>query len=179
MTTIVGIDGALASTGLAVWRDGRISVRTIRTFPGRPAEERWRLIGAQIWPALEAARCLTLLESVYAGEKVPRTALDLAMVHAVIRLGLHVRGVPCVLVDPQAIKQYAVGSGRAGKQEMVDATARIGLGWKVGDDHQADALWLVAMALDHYGSPLCSASDAGREALRRLAWPHFTLDGRQ
>lgn len=178
MTTIVGIDGALANTGLAVWRDDRVSTRTIRTFPGRPAEERWRLIASQIWPAIEG-RCLCVIEGVFSGDRVPRTALDLAMVHAVIRLGLHVRGVPCVVVDPQAIKQYAIGSGKAGKQEMVDATARIGLGWKVGDDHQADALWMVAMALDRYGSPICDTSAAGRKALQRINWPQFTLDGIQ
>lgn len=177
MTTIIGIDGALAATGLAVWRDGRVAVRTIHTSPELPHEERWRHIGSQIWPAIQEGQTLAVIEGVFAGTKVLRTALDLAMVQATIRVGLHRRGVPFAIVDPQAPKQYACGVGRASKAEMVAATSRLRLAFHVGDDHQADALWEVAMAADWYGQPMCDTSDAGRKALARINWPKWTPDG--
>jgi Holliday junction resolvasome RuvABC endonuclease subunit len=177
MTTIIGVDGALAKTGLAVWRDGLINVRTIHTAAGGPPEPRWATIGEQIWPIIaeDPHSTLILLEAVFAGAKMLGTALDLAMLHGTLRLGMHYRKVPFAIIDAQAIKQYAVGVGKASPREMIAATSRLRLKFHVGDDHQADGLFEVAMALDHYGAPMCDTFPAGRKALERVVWPKFTL----
>lgn len=170
MTTIIGLDGALAHSGLAIKRGPTMSVRTIHTHPHDPPEARWAHIGAQLWPIV-GEDTLVMLEGVFAGAKTIGTALDLAMVHGTLRMGLHYRAIPFAIVDPIALKQYAVGSGKASKQEMIAATARLQLGFTVADDHQAEGCWLVAMACDHYGMPMCDTSPAGRAALKRIKWP--------
>jgi Holliday junction resolvasome RuvABC endonuclease subunit len=175
MTTIIGIDGALAETGLAVWRNGDFSVRTVFTAPGGPVEARWAHIGAQLWPIVcqEPDHTLVTLEGVFIGAKVAGTALSLAMLHGTLRMGLHYRRIPFAVVDVQAVKQYATGAGRATKPEMIAAAVdRLKLKFRP-DEHQADALWLVSMALDHYGRPLCDMTEAGVKALGRTVWPDF------
>lgn len=174
MTTIIGVDGALADTGLAVWRDGQINVRTIHTHPGGPPEPRWAHIGAQLWPIV-GPDTLVVLEGVFSGAKMAGTALALAMLHSTLRLGLHYRRVPFAIVDPIGLKQYAVGVGKASDREMIAATSRLRLKFAVGDDHQADALFLVAAALDHYGQPMCDTFPAGRKAMQRIVWPEFSI----
>jgi Holliday junction resolvasome RuvABC endonuclease subunit len=174
MTQIIGVDGALADTGLAVWCDGAIAVRTIHTSPTTPLEDRWATIGGALWHIV-TDDTIVALEGVFSGAKMAGTALGLAMLHGTLRLGLHYRQVPFVVIDNQAVKQYATGYGRATKREMIAACSRLRLGFEPGDDHQADALWLVAMTLDHYGAPMCAASEAGRQALARATWPTFSL----
>lgn len=173
MSTIIGVDGALANTGIAVWRNGYMTVRTIHTSPG-PPEPRWRHIGAHLWQLVDDDT-LVVLEGVFVGAKVAGTALELAMLHGTLRMGLHYRQVPFAVVDNMAVKQYATGYGRSSKSEMIAATSRMRLPFTPGDDHQADALWLVAMALDHYKAPLCDTSAAGRKALARTPWPVWSL----
>ena len=173
VTTVVGLDGALSHSGLAVWRDGRITMRTIHTSPHEAAEVRWRRICGQIWPAL-SSHCLVVLEAVFRGAK-GRTALDLAMIHGVIRNGLHARGIPFAIADNTHIKQYATGTGSAAKQAMEDS-ARMRLGLRPGDDHQADAAWMVAMALHRYGAPMCDTTKTQADVLGRITWPQWTLE---
>lgn len=173
VTTVVGIDGSLTATGLAVWRDGRFTSRTIHTSPGIPVEDRWRYICGHIWPAI-TSHCVCAIEGVFKGAK-GRQALDLAMVHAVIRYGLHARATQFAIVDPQAIKQYATGKGNAGKDEVI-AAAKLRLGASVGDDNQADSLWLVAMTLHRYGAPMCDTTKAQADVLGRIDWPQWTLE---
>lgn len=175
MTTIVTLDGALAETGVALWRNEAISVRTIHTrHHDGPVEARWAAIGEQIWPVL-GPETLVVLEGVFVSAKLAGASMDLAMLHGTLRLGLWYRKIPFAIVDPMAVKMYATGYGRATKREMIAATSRMRLGFALGDEHQADALWLLAMTLDHYGAPMCDTFEAGRKALARIAWPDFSL----
>lgn len=175
MTTIIGIDAALANTGIAVWHDGLISVQTIHTMPGMP-EERWQAIGDRVWAiARKDPDTIVALEAVFVGAKMMGTALELAYLHAVLRMGLFRLGVPVVVVDAMGVKQYAVGVGKATPREMIAATSRLRLPFHVGDDHQADAAFMVAMVLDHYEQPICDTFPAGRKALARPVWPTFSL----
>jgi Holliday junction resolvasome RuvABC endonuclease subunit len=174
MTTIIGLDGALAASGLAVWRDGEVSVRTIYTASAWTPEARWAHIGEQLWPiiAKEPQDTLVALEGVFAG-KVATITISLAMVQAAIRLGLHYRGIPFVVIDNQAVKMYATSAGRATKKEMIAAAVdRLKLKF-LPDEHQADALWLVAMTTDHYGKPMCDMTQAGVKAMERQEWPKW------
>lgn len=175
MTTILTVDGAIAETGVTIWRDGEISVRTIHTRPHHgPLEARMAAIGEQLWPVV-GPDTLVVLEGVFASAKLAGTSLDLAMLAGTLRLGLWYRKVPFAIVDNMAVKMYATGYGKATKREMIAATSRMRLKFEPGDEHQADALWLMAMTLDHYGAPMCDTFEAGRKALARIEWPSFSL----
>lgn len=174
MTTIIGVDGALAATGLAVWRDGEVSVRTIYTASSWTPEARWAHVGEQLWPiiAQQPHDTLVALEGVFAG-KVATITITLAMLHGALRLGLYYRGVPFVVIDNQAVKLYATSYGRATKKEMIAAAVdRLKLKFQP-DEHQADALWLVAMTRDNYGLPWCDMTQAGVKAMERTDWPKW------
>ncbi|NED57828.1 crossover junction endodeoxyribonuclease RuvC [Micromonospora aurantiaca] len=160
-TTVIGIDAALAATGVAVWRrsqtgPGRFYLDTIRTSPDTtPRPARWGQITAPIWPCI-TTNTLAVVEAVFQGAKGD-TALRLAELHGVILDGLYRRGVPYVVVHDKQLKKYATNSGAADKDLML-ATARSQLGHAAfpADHDQADALWLLAMGLHQYGQQLLS-----------------------
>ena len=52
LNTVIGIDASLTATGVAVWRDGRVFLDTIRTSPETPLPVRWRQITSRIWPCI-------------------------------------------------------------------------------------------------------------------------------
>lgn len=174
MTTIITLDAALAATGIVVWRDGDLSVRTVKTQPHQPIEARWAHIGEQVWPIV-GPETLVVLEAVFSSTKIPGAGLELAMLAGTLRLGLWYRKIPFTTIDNTAVKQYATGFGKATKREMIAACSRMRLKFNVGDEHQADALWIMAMTLDHYGAPMCDTFEAGRKALPRTDWPDFSL----
>lgn len=59
-------------------------------------------------------------------------------------------GCDCVGVHTATLKKRTTGSGRAGKPEMI-AAARERWGREPADDNEADALCLLAYALEQYG----------------------------
>lgn len=177
VTTVIGIDAALAATGVAVWRDGRVYLDTIRTSPQtKPRPARWRQITSRIWPCI-STNTLAVVEAVYQGAQGD-TALRLAELHGVILDGLHGRGVPYVVVPNAKVKQYATNNGGADKSLML-ATARSQLrhvAWP-NDDDQADALWLLAMGLHHYGQPLLPGPPGWRPTvLAGIDWPNWRIE---
>lgn len=178
-TTVIGIDAALAATGVAVWRyrppgPGRFYLDTIRTSPDTaPRPARWAQITAPIWPCV-TTNTLAVVEAVFQGAKGD-VALRLAELHGVILDGLHRRGVPYVVVNDKQLKKYATGSGAADKDLML-ATARSQLGGAAAfpaDHDQADALWLLVMGLHRYGRQVLPGPVPRWRAkvLADIAWP--------
>jgi Holliday junction resolvasome RuvABC endonuclease subunit len=175
MTTIVGGDVALAATGLAVWRDGEMSVRTIYTPSSAPPEARWAHIGEKLWAinAADPGQTFVTLEGVFASPKAVGNSLKLAMLQGAIRQGLWYRRIPFAVVDNTAVKLYATGYGRATKLEMITAAVdRLKLSYRP-DEHQADGLWLLAMTLDHFAKPICDMTETGVKAMAGTKWPDF------
>jgi Holliday junction resolvasome RuvABC endonuclease subunit len=170
--TVIGFDGSLSAAGLAIWHDGLWTFDTVHSPSSMPAEQRWRVIAGRLWPRI-TGHTLVVVEGVYAGAK-GRTALDLAMLHGVIRDGLHGRHVPFAVPNNRSVKLFATGGGNAAKQEMVD-TARARLGIAVSDHNQADAAWAAALGLHHYGRPLCPITTAQRAAVTATDWPAWRL----
>lgn len=176
-TTILGIDASPTATGLGRLRPAvegwQAACHTFtpeewRTTP----EDRWDHIVRGILGSL-TDNTLAVLEGVFKGKNI-RTTIDLAMLHGVIRRELHRRRVPVVVVVPQHLKQFATGNGNAGKPLMV-ATARQVLYPGVGDDNQADGLWLAAMAAHRYGRPLTARTATQTAVLSNVDWPAFTI----
>jgi Holliday junction resolvasome RuvABC endonuclease subunit len=186
MTTVLGIDHSLAATGLAVCRDGRTWVRTIRTQPPPPdgpregphgwaTAQRHAAVTRAIVEYIEPGDTIAAVEDrLKIGDNLKRgTAdLDLAGVRAVIVYVLASRRVPIATVHPSRLKAYATSRGNATKDQMIQAAAR-SLGIMCGDDNQADALWLAAMVLDHLGRPLVRLPDRQRRVATRIEWPLF------
>lgn len=79
-------------------------------------------------------------------------------------------GVPYAVVSPSGLKKYAL-AGRPLTKERVLSEAVRRFPWFDGDNNEADALWLCAMAHDLLGEPLLERTAKQREALTVPAWP--------
>jgi len=178
MTTILAIDPSLASTGLVAWRDGRFHVATITTTPTAAPEERHHAIAMRILAMRDTTGpTLAVIEGrITPPPEAVEVAMDLAELRGVILHGLHQCGIPVAAVHPGTLKVYATGNGRASKQDMVVAArGRLGAHLFVANDDEADAAWLLALALEHYGQPLCPLPRKNRTAVAKPKWPPFTL----
>lgn len=178
MTTVVAGDLSLSATGLAAWRDGRVfPPTTIKTLPKMPTEDRHHIIVMRLL-AMAVGPTLYVLEGrIKPADEAVNTAMDLAELRGVVNYAIRQRGHTRADVNPLTLKVYATGNGRANKQAMVlAARGRLGKHAHVEDDNQADALWLLAMTLDHYGRPLVRLPTKNRDAAGRPPWPPFTLE---
>jgi crossover junction endodeoxyribonuclease RuvC len=88
----------------------------------------------------------------------------------VVRLTCFEAGVPYVEVPPSNLKQYATGKGNAPKDAVIVAAAHR-LNYRGGDNNEVDALFLLAMALDHYQLPgRIDVPQQNRKALVNVPW---------
>jgi Holliday junction resolvasome RuvABC endonuclease subunit len=180
MTTIIGVDPSMSSTGIAVWRNGLVSSRTVRTSPREGDVLRWRRVLCEVWSQYDGDRStLLVVEDLPAAfaSSITQGIVARAGLLALLRFGADARMIPLALVHPRTLKAYATGNGNAKKADMF-ASARGILLDSCANDNEADALWLMAMGLDHY-------RDGGRnavvqksfEALSKVDWPLFTPKG--
>lgn len=168
---VVGVDASFTGTGLATWRDGLWTLSSLRTPADDPVEQRIHDITAQLWPLI-TRHCLVVVEAPIPMRGI--VALELAMLHGVLVHGLWARMTDYTVVNNTHVKQYATGNGRAGKPAMV-AAARDRLHLPVHSHDQADAAWLAAMGLHHYGNPLCPTTTVQDEAVAKQEWPTWQL----
>lgn len=161
--TIVGLDLSLTATGIA-YEAGTQTISVESKGVRRLAE-----ISRAVLDVVRSLPAdLVVLEGYsYASAQV---AHQLGELGGVVRLALWSYAVPFIVVQPSSLKMYATGRGNAGKEEMLAAAIRR-LGYDGHDHNQADAAWLRAMALDHYGFPLAKVPDTHRKALAKVAWP--------
>jgi Holliday junction resolvasome RuvABC endonuclease subunit len=191
--SILAIDPSVTAFGWAWWsssEDPRISYGTIHTEPLRkdpaygPKEQKFspvlqeektaRLIflrGAyhalfeRTWPEL------VLLED-YAYQGQGNAAILLGELGGMLRVDLETRGIPVVFVAPNRRAQWATGKGNAGKAEVLTAAVRA-LGY-IGHSHdEADALWMLHMALYHYRIKAVPVDVKQRRAIEKLHWPEL------
>ncbi len=89
----------------------------------------------------------------------------------VVRLALHELKRPFVIVPPASRAKYATGKGNAPKDAVLAEAIRR-LAYPGHDHNEADALWLLTMAGDHYEQPWRTQVPTGhREALEAITWP--------
>lgn len=104
------------------------------------------------------------------------TSIRLAELHGPIKHWLWCRGIRYVDVNLTHVKQYATGNGGADKEfVLASIIASYGRLLHIGDHNQADAVSLLAMALDQYGQPLAEVPETHRRALRLTRWPQLDL----
>lgn len=160
---IVGLDLSISATGVAE-ADG--SLRTIKTKVRGPEMLDW--MQTEILSITESVD-LVAMEGYSFGSK-GRSVFNIGELGGVIRLGFYRAGMPYVEIPPTNLKKYATGKGNSAKDEvLVQSVHRLEI--LPRDNNQADAAWLRAMALDHYGHPLCVMPKINRQALETVQWP--------
>jgi Holliday junction resolvasome RuvABC endonuclease subunit len=186
VTTVIGIDLSLRGSGVVVWRSGDPQPPRVFTIDGGPlgeqdpygweAAERHARILARIWPYC-TGEVLAVLEDRVGVAGTGSTNLDLAGLHSVIDYGLTRRRIPIARINLSRLKLFATGSGKADKAAMLLAAERrlAPIGIEVTNDNEADAAWLLAIALQHLGRPLCDLPAKQADVAERVAWPPFKL----
>lgn len=113
---------------------------------------------------------VVVLEGYGFGPQRGHAARDLAELGGIMRMTLFDLGFPFVDVAPASLKKYATGKGNAGKElVLVEAVKR--LDYQGSDNNEADALWLLEMAMDHYGIVESLVPKGHRAALEKVDWP--------
>lgn len=158
---ILALDLSLTCTGVAT-SDGYVGTWK----PKNKGVERLVLLRDRVL-ASAASTDLVIIED---GVVRSSAAKVLGELHGVIKVALHEAGRPVVLVSPASVKKYATGRGNADKFAML-AAASARLGYAGESPDEADALWMLAMALDQHGQPLAALPALNRSALAAVAWP--------
>lgn len=174
---IAGLDLSLTGTGIAMYDPAAIRPSPVVTKTVAVGKHIGHMRLHEILVAIADLRdCeLVVIEDVWLGIK-GSTALRLAELHGLVKHWLWLRCIPYVLVQPAQLKLYAVGKGGgkdAGKDQVLLAVERRYGGLAtVTDNNQADALVLLAMALEHYGAPLAPVPVTHLAALAKVdGWP--------
>lgn len=162
----VGIDQSLNGTGLCRLSDeGTEAEAWTIDAEGRRGPERLLHVKNRVSTLLGNAVQFVCVEG-YAYDSVSHHHA-LGEVGGVLKLLIHERGIPQLVVPPASLKKFATGNSRASKEDMVAAVPN----WvKVDDDNQADAFFLACVArFFHLG--VRPQTRAQMEVLRRLAVP--------
>jgi Holliday junction resolvasome RuvABC endonuclease subunit len=176
MTTVCGIDTSLTATGLAriTWASQAVAVDTHRTgitgvtnmdYPGKH-QAVTDLAGRILDWVLPAA--LVVIEEPVSDPRSTSTWERAYLWWAVVGRLLD-REVPLMVVAPAAAKKWATGSGRADKDDMVSAMARMWPQVERVKNDTADALALAGIGLQLLDGPVPGGVTAyRREVVGRL-----------
>ncbi len=172
---VVAFDPSLTATSFAI-SDG-FEMQTGVLHPPKTAAKgliRLAWIRAQVLD-LAAGADLVVIEGYGFAPGRGHSAREMAELGGVIRLALFDASLTFVDVPPASLKKYATGKGNAPKEEVLAAAIRR-LRFEGHDHNEADALWLLTMALDRYGAAgLPEMPKAHRVALEGVQWPEVTL----
>jgi crossover junction endodeoxyribonuclease RuvC len=150
---IIGVDPGLRATGFAVLELGNDGFRLaeagdIKPPLRQPLPARLNKLFAALEATLQKWRPQAMaLEKVYSEALFPHTAIVMGHVRGIICLAAERAGVELVEFPPTEIKKALTGFGRASKEQMGGAVARLlGLSEPPKSEHTADALALAAVA---------------------------------
>jgi Holliday junction resolvasome RuvABC endonuclease subunit len=169
---IVGLDLSLSATGIACILGATATTRHLKA--GGTGHERMDAILADLAHVISLADVVAVEGPSYgSGTKGrqsghhERAGLWWLVTHVLLRGS----GTPFAVIPPASAKKYATSKGNAGKADMLIAAVRRLPEVDVKDDNEADALWIAAMAADHYGCPIVAMPQANRAALDVVDWP--------
>lgn len=183
---VAALDLSLTGTGIAVTHDQvgepRLACRTVspRRRPTDNIIDHQRL--HETFQAVAATLAckpdLVVVEFLPHVHGTGGAPLRLAELHGALKHWMWSKGHRYVDVEPQHVKTYATGKGNA-KKELVRAevTARYGGRIHIGSTDEADAVSLLALALDAYGQPLAEVPAKNRVAVGKVTWPQLDLAG--
>lgn len=183
---IVALDLSLTATGIAVTHDQvgepRMSCRTITPRRRKPAtaidHERLHETFAAVAAAVACRPDLVVIEWLPQFSGHGDASLRIAELHGATKHWLWSKRHPYVDVRPQHLQMYATGKGKADKRAVREAvTARYGRLMHIGTEDEADAVALLALALDAYGQPLAEVPAVNRRAVAGPTWPDLNTPG--
>lgn len=174
---ILALDMSLTRTGWAVGA-ARVGLYTTGVIPAP---------GKEIKGVERIDKILrTVLELAEGKDLVVFEGYSFGSNMAYAREGAELRGVVCwalwrkgktvMDIPPSNLKKYATGSDKKNangddKKIEVLKAAWDRLGYRGSDHNESDALWLLAMAKDHYGTMLAPVPAHNRGALDKVKWP--------
>lgn len=179
MTVVVGVDPSISATGCTVWRDGEISVHTIKSDTKEPWPVRWRQIKQGILSAagmvMQGYRdALMVIEQPPATYVGPAAALPNHGLYAILIDWWWSFDMTYVDIQPTQLKKFATGKGNSSKEAVLLAIERTyGHLAKVRNNNESDSFALAAMGLHHYGAPLLQLPVSHIEKLDVIHWPEW------
>lgn len=163
---LAGLDLSLTSTGYAESVPMGIVVCVLK--PKTTGCKRLVQVRNEVLTLAQGAD-LILIEGYSFGTRNHR-AEAIGELGGVVRVALYEAGIPFLEVSPKEIKKYATGKGNASKEAVYGAAVhRAGREFATTDE--ADAWWLLQMALAHYGLPHVPMPVVNRAVLDKIAWP--------
>lgn len=171
---IIALDLSLTATGYASYLDGKVATgrRTGGTLRGA---ERLSVLTRRIMDLICCPPCAALPALILIEDGVVRSSAAKALgeLHGCVKRDLFDEKLTPTLIAPASVKKYATGKGNAGKPEML-ACAMKRLGYEGYDEDEVDALWMLAMGMDHLGHPLAGLPVSHRVALEAVDWKTAT-----
>jgi Holliday junction resolvasome RuvABC endonuclease subunit len=156
---VIGLDLSMSATGIA-----EASGQTYTYNPGVKGDHRLTSIRKAVGLAVGEGVDLVVIEDAVVRSPA---AVEMGMVHGVVRSSLLAAGVRYVLITPATLKKYATGKGNATKPDMRMALYQR-MGIDLRDDNQVDATWLRYAGLDLVGAPVVKVPAAQAAALDKL-----------
>lgn len=178
MTTILGLDPSLTSTGVAFLDNNGIAVTHLASKgrAGATLNESAKRVD-QLCDDLHHLLAdldhitLVVIEAPAMAHANAGTSLINGLWWSYVRT-VHTAGVPIVSVAPTSLKVYGCGKGNAGKDEVLLAVARRYPQAPIETNDQADAVVLAAMGWHHVtGTPLVDLPATHTRALAKVQWP--------
>lgn len=191
MTTILGIDPSMTSTGVAIIKVSGTGVTAhthrVESKPPKRARgdktpvtlierhHRLELIAeaATCWPVPFALDVVMAIIEGPSYSSAGAGTWDRAWLWGTVVAKLHARDIPVVLIPPSTRAKWATGSGAAGKSPVGVHMSRM---WPDIDpgitDDEWDALALASMGAQHIGW-LATDLARHREQLDRITWPEM------
>lgn len=169
--TVLGLDLSLTSTGCAKVVGGPLGGDPW-TFRIRSAKSGWVRMDSQVTRIGQAIRecdpdLIAVEGPAYFSASQGSYWHENAGLWWEVTSRIWKTGRPMVIVGPSVLKKFATGAGGAKKSAMVgQAIRRFGLA-DIGED-EADALWLAAAGLQHYGLPVVKLPELQVAALESV-----------
>lgn len=149
MSTVIGIDPSLTSTGLAYREGGKIKAYCIGN-PKLKGVERIAFLRNAVGAALDRfSPSLVAFEGYALGFRgKSNTIFDIGELGGTLKLLILERGIDILLVPPTSLKLFATAKGNADKDQVGVALERR-LGVKFSTSDQYDAAGLLVMGECH------------------------------
>ncbi len=142
---VIGIDQALRNVGFCINFVGRGTLTgMVIKEPKLRAAERLSSIRRKVFSFVEGFPPMLVALEGYAYDATNRLA-DLGEIGGILRVELHDREIPFIIVPPTTLKQFVTGSGAASKQKVMDYVENR-YHYVTNNDNIADAVGLAKFA---------------------------------
>lgn len=166
MTTVIGIDPSLTSTGIAT------EDATWTFNPRTKGMERLHDILNHVVDTIRDVHDPYVVIESYSYASKNSQAHALGELGGVIRLELWRRRIPYTDIPPTVRAKFATGKGNASKSEVVSAiSARTGIIWSgKGAEDECDAWVLQEIGLQHFEQARYDWPKQNLQALEKIEW---------